>query len=194
MKKKLGLKVLSSITMTAMLASTLSFASNGPVEVNATEKTSYQSQGGAPIDLGIANDERLIEMLKKNGTIAKNASPAEAEKALQKYLQKKAAGASKESGELHKNEKELSSTLQEKLNTTGLVNGKGNKAGQTKDTSVNPVQEETWNGGQRKDNVLVLLIEYPDFPATNIQPGETDMYYEEYVKEHYTDMIFGENG
>nr|WP_232310442.1 immune inhibitor A domain-containing protein [Mesobacillus selenatarsenatis] len=177
-----------------MLASTLSFASSGPAPVNAVEKASIQSQGGAPIDLGIANDERLIEMLKKNGTIAKNATPAEAEKALQKYLQSKAAGASKEPGELHKHEKELGSTLNEKLASTGLVNGKGNKSGQTKGTTVNPVQEETWNGGQRKDNVLVLLIEYPDFPATNIQPGETDMYYEEYVKEHYTDMIFGENG
>lgn len=194
MKKNLGLKVLSSITMTAMLASTLSFASAGPATVKAVEKPGYQAIGGAPIDLGIANDERLIEMLKKEGKIAKDATPAEAEKALQKYLQKKAAGASKEPGELHKHEKELSSTLKEKLNKTGLVNGKGNKTGQTKGTTVNPVKEENWTGGQRKDNVLVLLIEYPDFPATNIKPGETDMYYDEYLKEHYTDMIFGDNG
>jgi immune inhibitor A len=194
LKKNLGLKVLSSITMTAMLASTLTFASAGPASVQAVEKASFQSQGGAPIDLGIANDERLIEMLKKNGTIAKNATPAEAEKALQKFLQNKAAGASKEPGELHEHEKELGSSLKEKLNTTGLVNGKGNKVGHTKGTTVAPVQEETWNGGQRVDNVLVLLVEYPDFPATNIKSDETDMYYDEYVKEHYTDMIFGENG
>jgi immune inhibitor A len=91
LKKNLGLKVLSSITMTAMLASTLTFASAGPASVQAVEKASFQAKGGAPIDLGIANDERLIEMLKKNGTIAKNATPAEAEKALQKFLQNKAA-------------------------------------------------------------------------------------------------------
>ncbi len=194
MKKKLGLKVLSSLTMTAMLASTLSFASAGPAKVDAVEKTSFASQGGAPIDLGIANDERLIEMLKKEGKIAKDAKPAEAEKALQKYLQNRAAGASKDHGELHGHEKELDSNLKEKLNTTGLVNGKGNKVGQTKGTSVDPVKEEDWSGGQRKDEVLVLLIEYPDFPATNIQPGETDMFYDEYLKEHYTDMIFGDDG
>ena len=179
MKKKLGLKVLSSITMTAMLASSLAFASNGPITANALEKASYQAHGGAPIDLGIANDERLVEMLKKNGTIAKNATPAEAEKALQKYLQKRAAGASKEQGELHNHEKELSSTLKEKLNTTGLVNGKGKKVGHTKGTTVDPVHEEGWNGGQREDNVLVLLIEYPDFAAKDIQQGETDMFYDE---------------
>lgn len=194
MKKKLGLKVLSTITMTAMLASTLAFASNGPSTANAVEKASYQSVGGAPIDLGIANDERLIEMLRKNGTIAKNATPAEAEKALQKYLQRKASGASKEPGELHKHEKELAGTLKEKLDDTGLVNGKGMKNGHTKNNKVEPLAEETWNGGQRKDNVLVLLIEYPDFPATNIKQGETDMYYDEYLKEHYENMVFGDNG
>lgn len=194
LKKKLGLKVLSSLTMTAMLASTLSFASAGPAKVDAVEKTSFAPQGGAPIDLGIANDERLIEMLKKSGKIAKNATPAEAEKALQKYLQNKAAGASKEPGELHKHEKELNSTLNEKLAGTGLVNGKGNKAGQTKGTTVEPVKEEAWNGGKRQDNVLVLLIEYPDYPASQIKPEDTDMYYDEYLKQHYTDMIFGENG
>lgn len=194
MKKNLGLKVLSSITMTAMLASTLTFASAGPASVQAVEKASFQARGGAPIDLGIANDERLIEMLKKNGTIASNATPAEAEKALQKFLQNKAAGASKEPGELHEHEKELSSTLKEKLNTTGLVNGKGNKAGQTKGTTVAPVQEESWNGGQRKDNVLVLLVEYTDFPHNSIAEGETDMYYKDYTKEHYEDMIFGDKG
>nr|WP_249745607.1 immune inhibitor A domain-containing protein [Mesobacillus boroniphilus] len=177
-----------------MLASTLSFASAGPANVNAVEKASFQSQGGAPIDLGIANDERLIEMLKKNGTIAKNATPAEAEKALQKYLHNKAAGASKEPGELHKHEKELSSTLNEKLASTGLVNGKGNKSGQTKGTTVDTVKEEAWNGVQRKDNVLVLLIEYPDHPAAQITSQDTDMYYDEYIKQHYTDMIFGADG
>lgn len=194
MKKKLGLKVLSSITMTAMLASSLAFATNAPATAKAVEKAGFDAKGGAPIDLGIANDERLIEMLKKNGTIAKNATYADAEKALQKYLKNKAAGASKEPGELHKHEKELSVTLKEKLDSTGLVNGKGNKSGQTKGTSVDPVQEEAWTGGQRVDNVLVLLIEYPDYPATKITSAETDMYYEDYVTEHYTNMIFGDNG
>ena len=62
-----------------------------PQNVKATDFTSNLTSQGATIDLGIANDERLIEMLKKNGTIAKNATPAEAEKALQKFLKNKAA-------------------------------------------------------------------------------------------------------
>ncbi|WNB92854.1 hypothetical protein [Bacillus sp. NEB1478] len=40
----------------------------------------------------IANDDRIIEMLKKNGEIPENATPEEIQEALQKYLKKKAPG------------------------------------------------------------------------------------------------------
>jgi bacillopeptidase F (M6 metalloprotease family) len=40
----------------------------------------------------IANDDRIIEMLKKNGEIPEDATPEEIQKALKKYLQKKAPG------------------------------------------------------------------------------------------------------
>ncbi|MDF2787323.1 MAG: protease [Neobacillus sp.] len=189
MKKKR--KILST-ALTVSLGLGLFNIASVPSNAKATDFTSKGNSYGSPIDLGIANDERLIEMLKKNGTINKNATPAEAEKALQKYLKNKAAGASKETGELHKHEKELQSTLKDNLANTGLVSGKGNKLGQT--NIVKPVMEEAWNGGQRKDNVLVLLIEYPDFPAGSIKSEETDMFYEDYTKQHYEDMIFGANG
>lgn len=188
MKKR---KILSTALTLSLGLGLFNVASVSP-SVKANDLTNKFTSSGAPIDLGIANDERLIEMLKKNGTINKNATPAEAEKALQKYLKNKAAGASKETGELHKHEKELQSTLKDNLANTGLVSGKGNKLGQT--NTVKPVMEEAWNGGQRKDNVLVLLIEYPDFPAGSITSEETDMYYEDYTKQHYEDMIFGANG
>jgi immune inhibitor A len=188
MKKR---KILST-ALTLSLGLGLFNVAASPPNVKATDFTSKLTSQGAPIDLGIANDERLIEMLKKNGTIAKNATPAEAEKALQKFLKNKAAGATKETGELHRHQKELQSTLKDNLANTGLVSGKGNKLGQS--TTVTPVKEESWNGGTRTDNVLVLLIEYPDFPASNITSSETDMFYEDYTKQHYEDMIFGKNG
>ncbi len=190
MKKK---KILST-ALTLSLGLGLFNVAAIPPNVKATDFTPKLTSQGAPIDLGIANDERLIEMLKKNGTIAKNATPAEAEKALQKFLKNKAAGAKKEAGQLHKQQKELQSTLKDKLANTGLVNGKGNKLGQTKKNTIDSVKQEAWEGGQRKDNVLVLLIEYPDFPATNITANETDMYYDEYTKDHYEEMIFGDKG
>ncbi|MBT2704660.1 immune inhibitor A [Chryseobacterium sp. ISL-80] len=193
MKKNLGLKVLSSITMTAMLASTLSFASAGPATVKAVEKPSYQANGGAPIDLGIANDERLIEMLKKQGKISKDATPAEAEKGLQKYLNARAKSGLKVRDGLPKpidNVKDGSKDSK----TTSLKNGKGNKLGQAKKNAVDGVEKEPYNDEVRKDNVLVLKIDFPDYPRNSIKENETDFYYDNYTDEHYQNMIFGENG
>ena len=60
-----------------------------PENVLAKPSKEVQHHYSSPIDLGIANDERLIEMLKKEGTIAKDATPAQAEKALNKFLAKR---------------------------------------------------------------------------------------------------------
>lgn len=194
LKKK---KLLSAAMTVALGVSTLAMGAFSPASPQAADAADalakVKSSYGAPIDLGIANDERLIEMLKKEGKLAKDASPAEAQEALTKFLNAKAEGASKDQGELHKNEKERAATLKEQLANTGLMSGKGKKNGYTKGNEVDPVHVDNngWDGKARKDNVLVLLIEYPDFPHNSIKPGESDMYYADYTKEHYTDMIFG---
>ena len=193
MKKNLGLKVLSSITMTAMLASTLSFASTGPATVKAVEKISYQANGGAPIDLGIANDERLIEMLKKEGKIAKDATPAEAEKGLQKYLKAKAESTGKTKDKLPESIGKVKDGF-EKPESNGLTSGKGNKLGQAKKNTVDGVQEESYDGEVREDKVLVLAIDFPDYEKSSITKEETDMWYEDYTHEHFQNMIFGKDG
>lgn len=63
-------------------------------------------------------------MLKKNGKIAKNASPAEAEKVLKTYLQAKAANSGNTKDKLPKG---LDANLKSatKANDNGLKNGKG---------------------------------------------------------------------
>ncbi|MGJ7919206.1 immune inhibitor A domain-containing protein [Neobacillus sp. LXY-4] len=194
MKKGSKLKVFSSVTTAALLASSLAFTagtvSSTPTESQGRNETSSYSH--APFDLGIANDERLIEMLKKQGVIPKNATQSQAEKGLQKYLNAKAANATSAGGDLHKQEKKLKDTVQDQLAANGLTSGKGNKVGKTKSTTVAPIEKEGWNGSVRKDNILVVLIEYPDFKASEkIQSGDTDMFYEEYTREHYQDMLFG---
>jgi immune inhibitor A len=146
----------------------------------------------SPIDLGIANDERLIEMLKKNGTIAKNATPAEAEKALKNYLKGK--------GKFTKTKDQLPAGLgklkkSEKAISNGLMNGNGNKLGQAKKNTVDPVKEDTsYDEGVRTDKVLVLKIDFPDYERSSITKEETDMFYENYSDEHFQNMIFGTDG
>ncbi|MEL3970888.1 immune inhibitor A domain-containing protein [Rossellomorea oryzaecorticis] len=155
------------------------------------------SHQGSPFDLGIANDERLIEMLKKEGKIAKNASPAEAEKALAKFLNKKAEGAKKEAGELEDEAAANKAKLQGEMQNNGLKSGKGNKLGQAKKNSPDSVKKEAYDGEMRTDKVLVLLVDYPDRLHNKMTPEETDMYYEgndAYSREHYQDMLFGTGG
>ncbi|MBH9968205.1 immune inhibitor A [Bacillus enclensis] len=154
-------------------------------------------QNGSPFDMGIANDERLIEMLKKEGKLSKNASPAEAEKALSNFLSKKAEGAKKESGDLSEAAAKTKAKLQKDMKKNGLKSGKGNKLGQAKKNSPDSVEEEAYNGEMRTDKVLVLLIDYPDKPHNTMNSDETDMYYggeDAYSRDHYQDMLFGTGG
>ncbi|WP_042462977.1 immune inhibitor A domain-containing protein [Neobacillus dielmonensis] len=146
---------------------------------------------GVTADLGIANDERLIDMLKREGKLAKNASPAEAEKALKNYLNAKAKST--------KTKDQIPSSLKidssnGKAISNGLKNGSGNKLGQAKKDTVDSVSKETYKGDVRTDKVLVLAIDFPDYPKSSITKDETDMWYEDYTHDHFQDMIFGKNG
>jgi immune inhibitor A len=188
MKKR---KIVST-ALTLSLGLGLFNVAAAPPNVKATDFTSKLTSQGAPIDLGIANDERLIEMLKKNGTIAKNASPAEVEKALKNYL--KAKSSSKKTKD--KLPKALAESPKDReYENNGLKNGNGNKLGQAKKNTVDPVQKDTtYDDGVREDKVLVLKIDFPDYARSSITQEETDMYYENYTEEHFQNMIFGKNG
>ncbi|WP_246092742.1 immune inhibitor A domain-containing protein [Terrilactibacillus laevilacticus] len=159
-----------------------------------TKTVSKEYYSGSPIDLGIANDEKLIEMLKKEGKLAKNASPAEENKALNQYLKGKAESNKKETKDkLPKALADLKSDSDVKKDNS-LKNGNGNKLGQTKKNNVDSVEKENYNGNVRKDKVLILAIDFPDYEKSSITSDETDMFYENYTHEHFQDMIFGKNG
>lgn len=156
---------------------------NDAADALAKVKSSY----GAPIDLGIANDQRLIEMLQKEGKIAKDATPAEAEKAVNDYLAEKAENAKKANKEVVGQKIE---DVQHQENST--TKGQGKKGGQ--EETASSVEQEAYVGDVRHDKVLVLAIEFPDYQKSSITKDETDMWYEDYTHDHFQDMIFGENG
>jgi immune inhibitor A len=168
-----------------------------PENVLSKPTVKHEHSHGGPVDLGIANDERLIEMLKKEGKISENATQAQAEKALNKFLKAKAEGAKKEAGELHDEEAETKAELKKSMVNNSFTSGKGNKLGQAKKNSPDSVEEEAYDGTMRTDKVLVLLVDYPDKPHNSMTADETDMYYEgedAYSREHYQDMLFGNGG
>lgn len=189
-KKNRALKVFSSITASTIVASSL-FAGTLGVSTLAPKSAAASTKVITSFDAGIANDERLIEMLKREGKLAKDASPAESEKALKNYLQAK--------GQSTKTKDKLPKSLasiKESDNATsnGLKNGNGNKLGQAKKNTVDSVKEEGYDGEVRTDKVLVLAIDFPDYKTGSITKDETDMWYEDYPKDHFQDMIFGDKG
>ncbi|WP_429472217.1 immune inhibitor A domain-containing protein [Neobacillus sp. B4I6] len=42
--------------------------------------------------------------------------------------------------------------------------------------------------------LLTLVVEYSDFEHNQIQPNQTDNYYQDYTIKHFEEMIFGANG
>ena len=166
----------------------------GSPEVKAANNDGqiYSYRHGGPVDFALANEDKLIEMLKKEGKIPKNAHRNDAEKVLRNYLKAKAEHVPKEKGQLYAHEAKRHNFLREQHSQNGLVNGGGKKLGQSRDANVPSAQEEAWNGGTRTDRILVVLIEYSDFLHNSIRSDETDMYYNDYSKEHYSEMIFGD--
>jgi immune inhibitor A len=189
-KKNRALKVFSSLTASTIVASSLFVGSLGGSTL-APKSALASTKVGVSFDAGIANDEKLIEMLKRQGKLAKNASPAEAEKAVKNYLKGKSQ-LTKTKDQLPKpltNLKESETSL-----SNGLKNGNGNKLGQAKKNTVDSINEESYNGAVRSDKVLVLAIDFPDYQKSSITKDETDMWYEDYTHDHFQDMIFGKNG
>ena len=87
-------KITSTALAVMMGVSTLTygaFASPQQVDAEKVRESVTQHFGGTPMDLGIANDEKLIEMLKERGTIAPNASAGEAETALKTFLKQRSS-------------------------------------------------------------------------------------------------------
>ncbi|MER2032689.1 immune inhibitor A domain-containing protein, partial [Exiguobacterium indicum] len=197
-KKQLSLAVLSGITAAAFAV--------GPVlpggqvtSVQAAEKVAP----GAPMDLNTVDQDRLAKVLEKRGVISKAASAEAKQKAVQKYLDKKANGkpavdhdhdheSSKEAAFdkktkdfLTKQKEQLAKQLKKKHDNYK----KGNPNGFVK---VDKAKQAAYNGATRTDKVLVLLVEYSDFKHNNVVQEPGYMYSDDFNQKHYQDLMFGD--
>ncbi|WP_374110549.1 immune inhibitor A domain-containing protein [Neobacillus cucumis] len=200
-KKKNTLKVLSSLAASTMVATTMfagAFAGStiAPKPVSAATTVS-----SAPIDLNVVDMDRLGKALQKRGLIAKNATPAEITKAAKAYIKKKQGqkpgkaekGQTKEQQEIDKKAKDFLTKQKDKL-AKQLAKGhenfkKGKPNGAVK---VDSAKQAAYNGDVRKDEVLVLLVEYADFKHNNVVQEPGYMWSNDFSKEHYQKMLFGD--
>ncbi|MBT2692587.1 immune inhibitor A domain-containing protein [Bacillus sp. ISL-55] len=199
MKKKSSLKVLSSVAASAVFASTLfagSFAGS-PVATKSVEAAT--APVSAPIDLNIVDQDRLAKALQERGLIAKGSSQEEVNKAVTEYIKKKqgtkAGKTDKHTAEdeMTKKSKDFLTKQKDKL-TKQLDKGHDNfkKGKPTGYAKVDPAKQAPYNGEVREDKVLVLLAEFADFKHNNIEQEEGYMYSDDFSREHYEKMLFGD--
>ncbi|TDT61006.1 immune inhibitor A domain-containing protein [Fonticella tunisiensis] len=173
-------KILAGVTsLLLLLGSTSTFAAKGPsayAEEGQNAPSYAENQfykNGGPVDLSIANEEKIIEMLKIEGKIPKDAAYEEAHKAYIKYMQERSKG----------NQKQKPLKMERNL-----------KAKQSQRVQKYVFEKSKPDLNPKKVNILVLLVEYSDYKHNSIQANETDMYYKDYSHEHFQDMIFGDDG
>ena len=195
-KKQLSLAVLSGITAAAFAVGPV--LPGGKVKsVEAAEK----AVAGAPMDLNTVDQDRLLKVLEKRGVVSKAASAAEKQKAVQKYLDKKANG-KPEANHDHESEKEAKfdqktkdfltkqkDQLAKQLAKNHNNYKKGKKDGFVK---VDKAKQAAYNGSTRTDKVLVLLVEYSDFKHNNVVQEPGYMYSKDFNQKHYQDLMFGD--
>ena len=177
MCSSLILSLITATTLTTKVnALSTTSADNAAPASNTVASTTYNKVNkGGPLDLAIANEEKIIEMLKREGKIPANATYEEAHAA---YLQYMKTLSDAETEPLTKEEQEL--------NAKSLPNLLGD--GEISLFAADNSDKVT------EINILTVMVEFSDYKHDSIQPGETDMYYENYDRQHFQDMLFGENG
>ncbi|MGG1629284.1 immune inhibitor A domain-containing protein [Rossellomorea sp. NRS-1567] len=197
-KKKTALKVFTSITASTIVASTLFAGSVAGSKLAPTSVTSTTLES-APVDLNIINEDRLAKGLLERGIISKDATSAEVQKAVKEYIQKKKNVKELKSPQEHKHHemdqkaKDFLTKQKDKLmkqiekGHDNFKKGKPNGA-----AKVNSAKQAPYNGDVREDKVLVLLTEFSDFKHNNVIQEDGYMYSNDFNKEHYEKLMFGD--
>ncbi|MED2973056.1 immune inhibitor A [Fictibacillus sp. B-59209] len=196
--KRLG----ASLAITGLslgLVSTSVFTGSLDAKAKTAMKETVANHYGnshSALDLAIVNDDKLIDLLIREGVISKDSSEKEKQSALHAYLELKGKQDTvKERDPLAPKAKAAEAKKQQvfKGYTNGLLNGSGKKAGQLK-RQPDPAVDSGPQNVVKKGKLLTLTVEYADTPHNTIKPNETDNYYQDYNLQHYEDMIFGEKG
>ena len=172
-------KLLGVIMAFALIANAMTFKPvSSADQVDLTNGSQIQLEDKGTVDLAIANEDRLIEMLKKSGKIAKNATEVEALEIVHAYLKGMEKNAVSDPSKLTKEEKVALDIIKKDVQSKNLIQNKKNPT-----TAM-----------VKTDKILVLLEDFTDYKHNMIKPEETDMYYKEYTRQHYQDMLFGTSG
>ncbi|KAB7668431.1 immune inhibitor A domain-containing protein [Bacillus sp. B1-b2] len=200
-KKIMGTSVLSASLVVSSFAPFASKIDKVEAKSNTVVHTHDDStlpfmtnHASGPFDIGMVNKEKLLSSLIEQGIIDSSASKEEQENQLNAYLKVRADKAKT----MEEDPKEVRSEIQKQAGLEAVAAGvpKESKQGKVAANAKAPssIEEEGWNGEVITDEVLVLLIDFPDNPNSSITAEDNPvLLYDDYTKEHYEDMVFGDS-
>ena len=135
-----------------------------------------------PIDLGVINEDKVIEMLIAQGKIDDNASIEVRQSALDDYLAAKLNRGFKGDAQFGKKALELRAKI---LKT--IASEKGQHKAHVFSFDAND---------KRTDKVLAILVDFPDLPwdENRLTKEHTEMLYDRYDPNHYQELLFSDSG
>ncbi|MCI0766708.1 immune inhibitor A domain-containing protein [Bacillus sp. TL12] len=166
----------------------------------------YKTLSTIQMDDNVINEDRLGEALKERGIINENASKEETAKVVENYIDKKRGESlrkesisynySEKVSDFIKKEKEVTMNEKKKMqqkikNERPLPVPPTSKKNMNKQVPTAPAKQAAYNGPVRTDKVLVLLVEFNDFKHNNIDQKAGYMYSQDFSREHYQKMLFG---
>ncbi|MGY6038423.1 immune inhibitor A domain-containing protein [Aeromonas sp. AE23HZ002T15] len=143
-----------------------------------------------PFDAPLADEAKVLEMLKKSGRIPTLASPEQEQAALARYYSEKARTYPGSSGSLAQKEGKVRETILKKIR----LNGTARPGDRVPTLLLKAIEKETYRGKMRKDKILAILVDFPDYPKNSLSPELTKMYYPDYNPAHYNDLLFSAKG
>lgn len=191
------LKVFTSITASTIVASTL-FAGAFVGSTAAPKPVSAAAVESAPIDLNVVDQERLAKALQDRGIISKTATDKQVQKAVKAYITEKqgkkgTAVKGTKQDEMDKKSKDFLTKQKDKLAKQLNKGHKNYKKGKPNGyVKVDPAKQAPYDGSVRQDKVLVLLTEFADFKHNNVEQEEGYMYADDFSREHYQKLLFGD--
>lgn len=135
-----------------------------------------------PIDLGVINEDKVIEMLVAQGKLDSDASIDERQEALDRYIAAKLNRGFKGDAQFGKKALEQRAKI---LKT--IASEKGRHQAHVFSFDAN---------NKRTDKVLAVLVDFPDLPwnENRLTEEHTEMLYDSYQPSHYQELLFSDSG
>ncbi len=170
-----------SKVMAGLLSSALVLGSVVVAPLSTAAKSQKFEQQEKQIDWGVINFDRLAKNLIKKGMIDEDASPEEIEKAVTRYVMKR--------------------DIPEGIDTSSSFGKKAVKTKAAADAKIskkaNNMKEDSKEAKFRdahKDNIVMALVEYPDFSHNQLPQAEDSLWTKDFSQEHYENMLFNPYG